>query len=257
MMQLSAGELGFQQLPQGHPPWPCVPAPNPLPPTLCPPNPCQRGYTLLFVDPQAFKPLSGQLGFRQLPLGPTLLGHETPAPPPASTPSAAISGIAGMPAANTPPCRLVRFDRLATPRLNPPLGPGFKQPGLDPAGLSGQGLASNASAVARAAAGPQIHYSGVLVCGPKPLWLVASRGGFVAHPMDAREGAVDAFCGFDNVNCPQGFIAAGLTGNMRICTLPLQVRRVNSVSVPSYYTRVKLSAEHTLVAVAFLLHGCM
>jgi hypothetical protein len=177
----------------------------------------------LSVHMQAFRPLRGRLGFRQLPLGPTLLGHETPAPPPANTPAAAVSGIAGMPAPNAPPCRLVRFDRLATPRLNPPLGPGFKQPALDPAGVSGQGL-RDAAAAAPATPGPQIHYSGVLVCGPKPLWLVASRGVFVAHPMDVKEGSIDAFCGFDNVNCPQGFIAAGLTGSMRVCTLPLQVR---------------------------------
>jgi hypothetical protein len=63
-----------------------------------------------------------------------------------------------------------------------------------------------------------------LVCGPKPLWLVASRGGFVVHPMDSGLGAVHAFCGFHNVNCPHGYIAAALGGDMRICTLPLQVR---------------------------------
>lgn len=205
----------------------------------------------LFLLPlQAFKPLSSKLGFRQLPLGPTAIGHEAPAPPPAPTPAAAISGIPGMPAADTPPCRLVRFDRLATPRLDPPLGPGFRPPGLNPTDSGpgpAQGSTDAASAGGRgsAAAVPQLQYSGVLVCGPKPLWLVASRGSFVVHPMEGGMGAVDAFCGFHNVNCPNGYIAAALRGDMRICTLPLQVRCW-------YHWPLQLSV------VAFCLHsaGC-
>ena len=85
----------------------------------------------------------------------------------------------------------------------------------------------DAPATAAAADGvPQLHYSGFMVCGPKPLWLVATRGGLVAHPMETqRVGAVDAFCGFHNVDCPHGFIAATLRQDMLVCTLPLQVQR--------------------------------
>jgi cleavage and polyadenylation specificity factor subunit 1 len=166
--------------------------------------------------PQAFKPYNGKLGFRQLPLGAAVLGHGSPAPPAA----AAVSGIQGMPAADTPPTRLARFDNLATPRLDPPLGPGFRPPGLNPS----DSLAGPESGGRGLGGPPLLHYSGVFVCGPKPLWLVATRGGLVVHPIDGVSmGAVDAFCGFHNVNCPHGYIAAALEGDMRVCTLPLQV----------------------------------
>lgn len=186
--------------------------------------------SLLLFAVQAYKPINSSLGFRQLSLGGVVLGHESPAPQPASSPAEAICGIPGMPEAASPPCRLVRFDQLATPRLDPPLGPGFRPPGLDPTASGGLARAASLAppgssrGSGSSAAGPQLHYSGVLVCGPKPLWLVATRGGFVAHPMEGGVGAVDAFCGFHNINCPYGYIAAARAGDMRICTLPLQVR---------------------------------
>jgi hypothetical protein len=71
---------------------------------------------------------------------------------------------------------------------------------------------------------PQLRYSGVFVCGPKPVWLVVSRGGLVVHPMEADVGQVDAFCAFHNMNCAHGYMAASLAGALNVCTLPLQVR---------------------------------
>ena len=44
--------------------------------------------------------------------------------------------------------------------------------------------------------------SGMFVCGPHPLWLVASRGALVPHPMDVH-GAVAAFTPFNSSDCPQ------------------------------------------------------
>jgi cleavage and polyadenylation specificity factor subunit 1 len=102
--------------------------------------------------------------------------------------------------------------------------------------LSGQGGGAAADALTAAAAGdaseadaagrPQLRYSGVFVCGPRPLWLVASRGGVLPHPLDAAHGRVDAFCGFHNVNCVHGFITAATSGNMNVSRLPVQVRGV-------------------------------
>ena len=42
--------------------------------------------------------------------------------------------------------------------------------------------------------------SGVFLCGERPLWLIASRGGLVPHPM-ASEGAVAALTPFHNQGC--------------------------------------------------------
>lgn len=151
---------------------------------------------------QAYKPhaASAPLGFRRLPLGAAFAGHESPAPPADAAAAAGAAAVA--------PCRLVRFDGLATPRLQYPLGP--RLPG-------------SAGAAAGAVLPQQLQYSGVFVCGPRPLWLVAARGGLLVHPADGELAAVDAFCAFHNVNCPHGYIAASLEGRMNICTLPLQV----------------------------------
>ena len=43
--------------------------------------------------------------------------------------------------------------------------------------------------------------SGVFVCGARPMWLAASRGGLAPHPMFV-EGPVSAMTPFHNVNCP-------------------------------------------------------
>eukprot|EP00879_Flechtneria_rotunda_P015034 GHRR01015709.1.p1 GENE.GHRR01015709.1~~GHRR01015709.1.p1 ORF type:complete len:893 (+),score=333.95 GHRR01015709.1:49-2679(+) len=149
------------------------------------------------------------LGFRHQPLDPALLGHESRA-----SAAAQASAVPGMPASAAPPCRLVRFDGLVTPRLNPPLAPGLKP-------LAGSEASSSNSG---ATAASQLHYSGFFMCGPKPVWLIVSRGSVIVHPMESELGAVDAFCAFHNVNCPHGYIAASLGGNMNICTLPLQLR---------------------------------
>lgn len=116
-----------------------------------------------------------------------------------------------MPLPSAPPCRLVRFDHLVTPRLEPPLGPGVLGPGLSAS--DGHGIQ-----------GPKLRYSGIVVCGPKPFWLVASRGSLIPHHMDGKLGTLDAFCSFHNPSCQHGYIAASLTGDMSICTLPLQMR---------------------------------
>ena len=47
-------------------------------------------------------------------------------------------------------------------------------------------------------AGPR--HSGLFVSGERPLWLFASRGGLVSHPM-ATEGAVAAMTPFHNHGC--------------------------------------------------------
>lgn len=119
-----------------------------------------------------------------------------------------------MPQPSAPPCRLIRFDHLATPRLEAPLGPGF---------VAKQGSDGSSSGSGAALPLPQLRYSGVFVCGPRPVWLVANRGGFVVHPMEADVGQVDAFCAFHNLNCVHGYMAASLAGALNICTLPLQV----------------------------------
>jgi cleavage and polyadenylation specificity factor subunit 1 len=210
-------------------------------------------YVVCPCVPQAYKPYNGKLGFRQLPLGPAVLGHESPSPPAAAA-AAAVSGIQGMPAADTPPTRLARFDHLATPRLDPPLGPGFRPPGLNPSDSlagseSGRGLNPGAGGL------PLLHYSGVFVCGPKPLWLVATRGGLVVHPMDGvTMGAVDAFCGFHNVNCPHGYIAAALEGDMRVCSLPLQVRVLTGEVQPE---DVRQSAASSRGRTGLTSHPCV
>lgn len=165
---------------------------------------------------QAYKAASpkSSLGFRRQPLDPTLLGHESPAPPPATTASAAPAP--GMPLPSAAPYRLIRFDHLVTPRLEQPLGPGGLAAGLS---SSGSGSAST-----DAVQGPKLRYSGIFMCGPKPVWLIATRGGLVPHHMDGKVGAIDAFCAFHNPSCQHGYIAASLKGDMNICTLPLQMR---------------------------------
>jgi hypothetical protein len=66
--------------------------------------------------------------------------------------------------------------------------------------------------------------SGVFVCGAAPLWLFASRGRLVAHPLAAGDAPVAAMTAFHNVNAPHGFILAAPTGDLRVCHLPAQVR---------------------------------
>ncbi|KAF6256641.1 CPSF A subunit region-domain-containing protein [Scenedesmus sp. NREL 46B-D3] len=174
---------------------------------------------------KAFKPhaANSPLGFRRLPLDAGLLPHPSPAQAPAEAAAATNSQLAppapGMPQPTAPPCRLVRFDQLATPRLEAPLGPGFAPTrGNAAAGSSSDSSSSQALPL------PQLRYSGVFVCGPRPAWLVASRGGLLAHPMEADVGQVDAFCAFHNLNCVHGYMAASLAGALNICTLPLQMR---------------------------------
>ncbi|WIA38397.1 hypothetical protein OEZ86_001723 [Tetradesmus obliquus] len=167
---------------------------------------------------KAFKPqaASSPLGFRRLSLDADLLPHLSPVQPPADAAKAQQlpAPAPGMPQPSAPPCRLIRFDHLATPRLEAPLGPGFvAKQGSDGSNSSGAALPL-----------PQLRYSGVFVCGPRPVWLVASRGGFVVHPMEADVGQVDAFCAFHNLNCVHGYMAASLAGALNICTLPLQMR---------------------------------
>eukprot|EP00878_Enallax_costatus_P012110 GHUV01012643.1.p1 GENE.GHUV01012643.1~~GHUV01012643.1.p1 ORF type:complete len:1562 (+),score=569.41 GHUV01012643.1:165-4850(+) len=164
---------------------------------------------------KAFKAASANslLGFRRQPLDPAFLCRQSPAALPDAT--AAAAPAPGMPLPSAPPCRLVRFDHLVTPRLEPPLGPGIL--GLGSSGSNGHGASSGLQ-------GLKLRYSGIFVCGPKPIWLVASRGALVPHPMDGKVGMVDAFCAFHNPSCQHGYIAASLTGDMNICTLPLQMR---------------------------------
>ncbi|KAK9815325.1 hypothetical protein WJX72_001813 [[Myrmecia] bisecta] len=74
--------------------------------------------------------------------------------------------------------------------------------------------------------GEQFPYSGVFVAGPRPVWLIASRGRYVGHAMEV-EGQVASMTPFHNVNCPQGFITAAGSGQderLKICQLPIKVR---------------------------------
>jgi hypothetical protein len=96
------------------------------------------------------------LGFkRQAALDPLLLDHQDPAPPHPKHPGA------------TPARRLYRFDGLITPHI-PPWMLASHLGALE--GIMSQRM-------------PQLMSSGVFVAGARPLWLVASRGGLVAHPM--------------------------------------------------------------------------
>eukprot|EP00798_Chlamydomonas_sp_ICE-L_P015928 gene15928-22062_t len=52
--------------------------------------------------------------------------------------------------------------------------------------------------------------SGVFVCGSRPVWLTASRGSLVQHPMHI-EGPITAMTPFHNINCP----------NLGLCLLGL------------------------------------
>lgn len=175
------------------------------------PHCCVADCTQAFRAPRPGAPL----GFRRQPLDAALQAHRSPsaAPPPAP-------GMTPVPS-SAPPRRLVRFDGLVTPALQVPLA---------------------------AASGPAARvsqYSGVFVCSPRPLWLVAARGGLQAHPADPQLGAVDAFTAFHNANCPHGFIAAAAGGNMNICTLPLMVRRQQCAH--------QVHASHVISAVALAL----
>ena len=69
-----------------------------------------------------------------------------------------------------------------------------------------------------------VPYSGLFVCGARPLWLFASRGGLVAHPHAASDGPVAAMAPFHNANCPRGLILAAPTADLRVCHLPAQLR---------------------------------
>jgi cleavage and polyadenylation specificity factor subunit 1 len=160
---------------------------------------------------------SRRFAFKRLALLDAALGHEDPAlADPAE--GAAADGPSFIdpsdPGRLLP--RLVRFDGLVAP------GP--------------------AAGAAAATAQGGVAYSGVFVCGARPLWLVASRGGLVAHPM-YRDAPVSGMTAFHNVNCPHGFVlckapggggsgggggdaaaAAAATADLRICQLPAQAR---------------------------------
>ncbi|GFR46061.1 hypothetical protein Agub_g7531 [Astrephomene gubernaculifera] len=89
--------------------------------------------------------------------------------------------------------RLIRFDHLA------PTDPATQKPQVPPC-------------------------SGIFLSGSRPLWLVASRGGLVPHPMFV-EGAVAGLTPFHNVNCPLGFITAcSSRGQLKVCVLPQHCR---------------------------------
>ncbi|DBA84714.1 TPA: hypothetical protein ACH3X1_005967 [Trebouxia sp. C0004] len=69
-------------------------------------------------------------------------------------------------------------------------------------------------------------WSGIFILGTKPLWLLASRGKLVAHPMEV-EGAVAGFSPFHNPSCPQGFVTTGMTDkacSLNICQMPAGVQ---------------------------------
>ncbi|GLI63466.1 hypothetical protein VaNZ11_006440, partial [Volvox africanus] len=113
------------------------------------------------------------------------LSHEAPAP---------VGSTAGSSTVALGP-RMVRFDHLAY---------------TDP---SAKGSQSH---------GPS--YSGIFIAGVRPLWLVASRGALVPHPMFV-EGAVASLTPFHNVNCPMGFITAcSSRGLLKVCQLPPHTR---------------------------------
>lgn len=170
------------------------------------------------------------LGFRRQPLDAALLGHESPAPQPVADTASAALGIPGMPPPSSPPCRLVRFDHLVSPQHMSLIDPALQlnSQGLGGGSVGAAGSSSSGSGGADAGGRPQLRYSGVFVCGPRPLWLVACRGGLLVHPMDSSHGRVNAFCGFHNVNCLHGCISADHDGNMNICVLPVQVCRAAS-----------------------------
>eukprot|EP00899_Mesostigma_viride_P011454 jgi/Mesvir1/20309/Mv19903-RA.2 len=60
---------------------------------------------------------------------------------------------------------------------------------------------------------------GVFVCGPVPLWLLATVNGLHCHPQMGY-GPVTGFMAFHNVNCAEGYIMATLAGTLKICYLP-------------------------------------
>ncbi|GLC77555.1 hypothetical protein PLESTF_001954700, partial [Pleodorina starrii] len=72
-------------------------------------------------------------------------------------------------------------------------------------------------------------YSGVFLCGARPLWLVASRGGLLPHRMFV-EGPVASMTPFHNANCPLGFISAcpssgsSSRGLLKVCQLQPHTR---------------------------------
>ncbi|KAL0047613.1 hypothetical protein WJX82_007762 [Trebouxia sp. C0006] len=69
-------------------------------------------------------------------------------------------------------------------------------------------------------------WSGIFILGAKPLWLLASRGKLVAHPMEV-EGAVAGFSPFHNPSCPQGFVTTGMHDkacSLNICQMPAEVQ---------------------------------
>jgi cleavage and polyadenylation specificity factor subunit 1 len=209
---------------------------------VCCPLLCCPLRSLIF---KAFKPpgVSCLIGFRRQPVDAAILGRESPAPPAAVEGRISIGSqtltIAGLPEPSAPPCRLVRFDNLETPRLPNPLGPGS--------------ISISTTVTARQQQQQhclQLRYSGFFVCGPRPVWLVATRGGVEAHPMQQADiGQVDAFCDFHNVNCPHGYIAAARDGKLNICTLPLQVRGSGAVVERAQHLAQQLDVVCVFVSV--------
>lgn len=100
-------------------------------------------------------------------------------------------------------------------------------------------------------------YNGVFVCGVTPyLILMTSRGELRAHPLGAEDGPVTTFAGFNNPNCPQGFLYFNDKSELRICALsthlsydaPWPVRKVPIRMTPHFVTFHLESKTYCLIA---------
>ncbi|EFJ51734.1 hypothetical protein VOLCADRAFT_87503 [Volvox carteri f. nagariensis] len=160
---------------------------------------CER--PVLLVMAASGNLVAYQIALRRLPLD--SLSHEAPAAMGAAAGSSGGGGGIGGGAALGP--RMARFDHLA---YTDPSSKSHSRTDIRKYPVASQGTS----------------YSGVFVAGSRPLWLVASRGGLVPHPMFA-EGAVAAMTPFHNANCPLGFISAcSSRGLLKVCQLPPHTR---------------------------------
>ena len=98
------------------------------------------------------------------------------------------------------------------------------------------------------ALGEDSPVSGVFLAGSRPLWLLAARGGLLAHPALLPPGGAGAagFCPFHNANCPHGFIAVTTGGRagIQISGLPPRTR------LDGPWPRQKVAVRATPLALA-------